>query len=87
MRKLAVAYGGSFLLCSGNYAFREDKNGVSLYDTKYKGTTVSIRIKTDTSYNFENVRDEILSDGEEKSLKAQTSIHSASRSSGGRYNR
>lgn len=87
MRKLAVAYGGSFLLCSGNYALREDKNGIELYKTKYEGTTVAIRIKTDMDCDFETVRGRILTEGEIKSLDAQTSIHSASRSSGGHYNR
>lgn len=86
MRKLAVAYGGSFLLCSGNYALREDKSGVKLYRTKYEGTTIAIRIKTDIDCDFESVRCKILTEGEEESLDVQTSIHSASRSSGGHYN-
>lgn len=87
MRKLAVAYGGSFILCSGNYALIEDKKGVELYGTKYEGTTVAIRIKTDTDCDFKTVRSRILTDGEKKSLETQTSIHSASKSSGGHYNR
>lgn len=85
MRKLAVAYGGSFLLCSGSYALKEDRDGVELYKTQYEGTTIAIRIKTDTDCDFETVRRKILIEGERKSLGKKTSIHSASKSSGGHY--
>lgn len=87
MRKLSVAYGGSFLICSGNYALREDRNGVEILKTKYQGTTVAIRIKTDLACDFEAVRHGILIKGEAESSDVSTSIHSASKSSGGHYNR
>lgn len=45
MRKLAVAYGGSFLICSGNYALRENKEGIRIFNTAYEGTTIAIRVK------------------------------------------
>ena len=86
MRKMSVAYGGSFLICSGNYALREDRNGIKTLNTKYQGTTVAIRIKTDLALDFETVRREILTKGEAESSDVPTSIHSASKSSGGHYN-
>ena len=87
LRKLSVAYGGSFLICSGNYALREDNSCIKILKTKYQGTTVAIRIKTDLAYDFENVRNGILIRGEAESSHVPTSIHSASKSSGGSYNR
>lgn len=85
MRKLAVAYGGSFLICSGNYALRENDNGIEMFNTIYTGTTIAIRIKTDQKRNFEDVRHKILLTGEKESSDIRTSIHSASKSSGGHY--
>ena len=85
MRKLAVAYGGSFLICSGNYALRENNNGIEMFNTTYTGTTIAIRIKTDQKLNFEDVRHKILLAGEKEASDVQTSIHSASKSSGGHY--
>ena len=85
MRKLAVAYGGSFLICSGNYALRENKEGIKIFNTAYEGTTIAIRVKTDKICNFEEVRSKIVFVGEKASSDAETSIHSASKSSGGHY--
>ena len=87
MRKLATEYGGSFLICSGSNALREDRNGIRVFETKYEGTTIAIRIRTDLNYNFEEIRRKIVLEGERQSSSEQTSIHSASKSSGGRYNR
>lgn len=87
MRKLAVAYGGYFLICSGNYALCERENGAEIHKTKYEGTTVAIRIKTNTANDFETVRKRIISDGQEESLRDKTAIRFASKSSGGHYNR
>ena len=87
LRKLSVAYGGSFLICSGNYALLEDRKGIKILKTKYQGTTVAIRIKTDLALYFETVRQGILIIGEAESSDVPTSIHSASKSSGGHYNR
>ena len=86
MRKLATEYGGSFLICSGSNALREDRNGIRVFETKYEGTTIAIRIRTDLNYNFEEIRRKIVLEGERQSSSEQTSIHSASKSSGGRYN-
>lgn len=66
MRKLAVAYGGSFLICSGNYALREDKEGIKIFNTAYEGTTIAIRVKTDKICNFEEVRSKIVLVGEKR---------------------
>lgn len=87
MRKLAVAYGGCFLLCSGNYALYEGENGTEMLKTKYEGTTIAIRIKTNTANDFEAVRKRIISDGQEESSHDKTAIRSASKSSGGHYSR
>ena len=86
MRKLAVAYGGCFLICSGNYALYEGEHGTEILKTKYDGTTIAIRIKTNTANDFEAVRKRIISDGQEESSHDTTAIHSASKSSGGNYN-
>ena len=46
LRKLSVAYGGSFIICSGNLCLAGRLlMGPQLYDTHYDGTTVAIRIK------------------------------------------
>ena len=85
LRKLSVAYGGSFIICSGNYALREDSHGTQLYDTHYDGTTVAIRIKTDTRCDFETARGMLVNTGERESQHCETAVHSASKSSSGHY--
>lgn len=85
LRKLAVAYGGSFLICSGNYALREDDKGTKMYTTYYHGTTVAMRIRTDTHNNFDEVRNRIVREGELESRNNRNAIHIASMSSGGNY--
>ena len=87
LRKLSVAYGGSFLICSGDYALREDASGIKMCNTEYAGTTEAIRVKTNSQCDFETERERILRTGENESKKDDTSIHSASKSSGGHYNR
>lgn len=79
------AYGGSFIICSGNYALREDSHGTQLYDTHYDGTTVAIRIKTDTRCDFETAREMLVNTGERESQHCETAVHSASKSSSGHY--
>lgn len=85
LRKLSVAYGGSFIICSGNYALWEDSHGSQLYSTRYDGTTVAIRIKTDTRCDFEATRRMIVNTGEKESQYCETAVHSASKSSSGHY--
>mgnify|MGYP001622889524 CR=1 FL=1 len=85
LRKLSIAYGGSFLLCSGHYALREDAKGREMLETAYHGTTVAIRMKTNLPLAFETVRRDILKQGEAEARSDKYAIHTASKSSGGRY--
>ena len=85
LRKLAIAYGGSFLICSGKNALWQTQSGVREIDTDYTGTAIAIRIKTNTGIDFEATRNRILKEGELKAKEIQGAIHKASRSSGGHY--
>lgn len=85
MRKLAVAYGGSFLICSGNYALYEDRCGIKMSNTNYSGTTIAIRVATNVNLDFNAERKRIISDGEQEARRNINTIHSASKSSGGQY--
>lgn len=86
MRKLAVKYGGSFRITSGNYMFYEDSNGTQIRPTKYQGTTVAIRIGTDFNHDFRAVQEEIRKQGEAEASSQPTAVHSASKTSCGVYN-
>lgn len=83
LRKLAIAYGGSFLLCSGKYAFFENKHANRIYRTEYQGTTIAIRIRTDVNCNFGKELTKICDIGEKQSSRIPNSIRSASLSSNG----
>lgn len=90
MKELALAYDGSFILCSGEHAIRylNDDNGSEverLFDTTYHGTTIGIRFRTDTGNDFNAIRQRIVSEGQLKAAQMEGTIRSASRSSGGRY--
>lgn len=90
MKELALTYGGSFLLCSGNHAirYRCDESGIEveeLYDTAYHGTTIGIRFKTNMENDFDAIRKRIISEGQVRAARIKGAIRSASRSSGGRY--
>ncbi len=85
LKKLAVTYGGRFLICSGNYALSEDRRESKILDTKYCGTTIAIRIKTNMNIDFRTELDRTISEGMEESREMRTAIHSASMSSGGHY--
>lgn len=85
MRKLAVAYGGSFWICSGNYALYEDRHGFKIFNTNYSGTTIAIRVATNVNLDFNAERKRILSEGEKEAQKNMDTIHSASKSSSGQY--
>ena len=84
LRRLAVSYGGSFMLCSGNIALHQAEQ-VKEYETLYSGTAVAIRINTNTKNNFQNVREKILREGEKKAKEIADSVKKASKSSGGHY--
>ena len=90
MKELALAYGGSFILCSGEHAIRylNDDNGFEterLYNTAYQGTTIGIRFRTDMENDFDSIRNRIVSEGQLRAAQMEGAIRSASRSSGGRY--
>lgn len=90
MKELAIAYNGSFTLCSGCHALRFYKNEYnnvieSVYDTDYAGTAICLRFKTNTDNCFGAVRNQIVSTGQLEAAKIEGAIRTASRSSGGRY--
>lgn len=86
LRRLAVLYGGSFLLCSGNIALHQTSNGVKKFDTFFAGTAVAIHIRTDTGNDFHAVRRSVIAEGEKEARENKDSIITASKSSGGKYN-
>ena len=86
-KELALAYDGNFILCSGNYALRyciEDHQAVCrCYKTKFNGTAIAIRFRTDRPQNFQELIATIKKRGETLSKKYDEAIHIASKSSGG----
>ena len=85
LRRLSIAYGGSFMLCSGNYALHQTQKGITEYKTTYTGTAIAVRLKTDCDLNFEETRDRIKEEGERRAATLDGAIKKASRSSGGHY--
>ena len=85
LRRLAVAYKGSFLICSGRIALEQTSERVREFITDYKGTAIAIRINTNAELNFEETRSRILEEGEKKAKEIRGANRKASRSSGGRY--
>ena len=88
MKELALAYKGSFILCSGGYAIRysrEDNPDGKIYETDYFGTAIGLRFRTDTDKNFDKVRNTIVANGQKMAEQMEGAIKTASRSSGGRY--
>ena len=87
-KELALAYQGVFILSSGNYALHytieSNKEKVLYYNTKFKGTAISIRFKTDTNINFNEIIKEKVAKAEEESKKFNGAINKASKSSGGK---
>lgn len=87
LRRLANIYGGSFLLCSGNTALRQEHGEKdSKYSTFYHGTVLAIRIRTNMNINFQRVREQVIREGEIKAKQISNAIRKASKSSGGKYN-
>lgn len=90
IKELCLAYGGSFMICSGNYALRFFVNffgeiGTGVYRTNYSGTALSLRFRTDSKTEFDKIRDGIVKRGEEEAKNIKGAIEKASLSSGGRY--
>ena len=87
-KELALAYGGSFILCSGNYAKRYYKKGYipveKDFSTKFQGTAIAIRFRTDMNIDFNETITKIKDKAESKSKSIEGAIHKASKSSGGK---
>lgn len=86
MQKLALLYGGSFLLCSKNYALWLNQNDIKEYDTAFPGTAIAINFKTNTRNNFATLRSKVISEGQSEAHLKPEAITKASKSSGGHYN-
>ena len=86
-KELALAYDGSFILCSGNCALRyyteRGQSVCNCYDTKYNGTAIAIRFNTQKSRDFYKLIATITQRGEKLSQQYGDAIHTASKSSGG----
>ncbi|MBE6534283.1 MAG: hypothetical protein E7678_04865 [Ruminococcaceae bacterium] len=85
LRRLAVEYGGSFMLCSNNYCDFYTEEGITNYKTFYPGTAIAIRFRTDMHLKFENIRRRIVCEGTKEAKDIRGAIKSASKSSGGHY--
>lgn len=86
MQKLALLYGGSFLLCSGKHAVWVMQDGVREYETSFPGTAIAIKFRTDTGNDFNKVRSAAISEGQTEAQLKPDAIKKASKSSGGHYN-
>ena len=82
-KELALAYGGSFIICSGKSAIRYSFNSEDKFSTDFSGTAISIRFRTDKNNNFTEVLKKIKIKAEKESRKYEDAIHTASKSSGG----
>lgn len=87
LRKLAILYEGSFLLCSGRHALWQQQSGVTEYETAFPGTAIAIRIRTDTNNNFDDLRRQVIREGQAEAKGNAGAIKRASKSSGGDYRR
>lgn len=88
MKELAIAYRGTFMICSGNHAlgyFNYANYAEQSFDTSYKGTAISLSFPINTVRNFNSIREEIVEKGQSEALSIKGAIKTASKSSGGRY--
>lgn len=86
-KELALTYGGNFTLCSGNYAkkyFVKDFEQFSrTIKTKFDGTAIAIRFRTNCDIHFSDEIKRILLEAEKEASKHVGAINRASKSSGG----
>lgn len=82
-KELALAYDGSFMLCSGNYVLNYSTQRSTYRKSNYNGTAIAIRFSTDIKRDFTKVRQAIVAKAEKVSLQREDAIHKASKSSGG----
>ena len=93
MTELALAYGGSFLICSGKYAIEYTRkpgdnyyNDIEkIFETDYSGTAICLRFRTDQHICFRDVLEGSTKKGELLSARYEGAIRSASKSASGRY--
>lgn len=87
LKRLALEYGGSLMVCSNNFCDYYLSNGViKNYETFYPGTAIAIRFRTDKELDFKTTLHKIVSEGEKQANSITGAIKSASKSSGGHYN-
>lgn len=85
LKALTLEYGGSFILCSGNHAFRQSREGTKSFLTNYEGTALCLRFSTNKDLDFEKVRTKIILEGERIAKEDRSAHKTASKSSGGKY--
>ena len=88
IKKLAIEYGGSLMVCSNNYCDYYVRSGkISHYKTYFQGTALAIRFRTDINIDFKEARCKIIAEGEKEAKRDHRveSIKSASKSSSGSY--
>ncbi len=81
--KLAEKYGGSFIICSGGVAIFKASNAERKLSTLFRGTAISVRIRTNTNNNFNQIRKQVILDGQNEAKNITYAIKKASKSSGG----
>lgn len=90
IKKLAIEYGGSLMICSNNYCDYYVRNGdISHYRTYFQGTALAIRFRIDKKIDFIKARRKIILEGETeaKHNNRYESIKSASKASSGSYSK
>lgn len=72
-------------MCSGEIALYQSDGKEQRFDTRFQGTAISLRVRTDTNNSFKEVLSRVIREGETKAKKISESITKASKSSGGKY--
>lgn len=65
----------------------QQQSGVIEYETAFPGTAIAIRIRTDTNNNFDDLRRQVIREGQAEAKGKEGAIKKASKSSGGDYRR
>jgi len=85
LRRLSKIYEGSFLLCSGGIALFQNNGHEEKFNTCFQGTAVAVRVKTNTNSVFQEVRKQVILEGEIAAKQISNAMTKASKSSGGKY--
>lgn len=80
--RTCAALGGSFIILSGNAAFKVDEDGVKEYphNCHLQGTAIQIRVRLSQMGKYDKVVQKILNDGEKEARIDGRTIKSASKS-------